>query len=207
MGQGKQITVLLIAAALIAALVAGCGSSGSSSSSSSSESTSSSAANTTTGSSADSTAPASSSEGGSSAEFIKKGEKNKIVEFGKEASASEREAASSVLEENLQAREAGDWAGQCSSLTAAAVKNVAKEAALTGTKGSCATDLKKQAEPESQTKAIRANTMTGPIAVLLVEGNKAYALYHGTKGKDYAMPMGKEGDEWKVDALITKEIP
>jgi hypothetical protein len=49
--------------------------------------------------------------------------------------------------------------------------------------------------------------MTGPIDALRVEGDRGYALYHGTKGKDYVMAMKKEDDEWKVSSLTESELP
>jgi hypothetical protein len=182
MRDKRKITLVFLLAILMAAL-AGCGSSDSSSSSSSS------------------------GEATGNASFLKKGSKNTIVKFGQEADDAEREAASSVLEENLQARANGDWAAQCASLTATAIKQVEEGGAALGTKGDCSKKLEAQAQPVSETKAIRANTMTGPVAALRVEGIKAYALYHGTEGIDYAMPMTREGDEWKVDSLVTQELP
>ncbi len=135
------------------------------------------------------------------------GGENELAKFGNEAGDAEREAASSVLEENLQARASGDWETQCASLTAGALKKVEEGAATLGSKGDCAKNLEAQAQPVSSTKVIRVNTMTGPIDVLRIEGVKAFALYHGTKGVDYAIPMTKEAGEWKVDSLVTQEIP
>jgi hypothetical protein len=138
-----------------------------------------------------------------SASFLKPGGKNRIPKFGEEASEDEREAASAVLEESLQARAAGEWEKQCETLTAAR----AKRATANGGGGSCASALKVQASPLSQSQAARANTMTGPIDALRVEGDRAFALYHGKKGKDYVMAMKKEGDEWKVSSLTESELP
>jgi hypothetical protein len=180
----NPIAFVLIAAVLMAALAVGCGGSDSSSSSEA-------------------------SDGGSSAEFIKSGSKNVAAKFGKEAGDAEREAASQVLEGNLQARAAGNWAAQCSSLSAAVQKELEVSPTVVGTGNpvSCAKSLETQAKPESATKEVRANTMTGPVAVLRVKGNKAFALYHGTQGKDYAIPMSKEAGVWKVGSVLTQEIP
>jgi hypothetical protein len=140
-------------------------------------------------------------------EFMSPGGANKYAEFGDEAGAAEREAASQVLEENLKARAAGDWAKQCASLTPEGIKKVEKEAASLVVKSGCVTRLKALAEPVVQSAAIRADTMTGPIAALRVQGSTAFALYHGAHGKDYAMPMKRIGGTWKVNALLTTEIP
>jgi hypothetical protein len=191
-GKWKLIVAVVVGAMLAAGLTACGGSSGSATAEGS---------KTTGGSESSSTSEAGSSE--PSREFITKGGENKIPTFGQEAEAAEREAASAVLEENLQARAVGDWASQCSSLTEGAIKEVKESSPAAGAK-TCAKALEAFAEPLAGTKSVRANTMTGPIAVLRVEGNKAYALYHGTGGKNYAMPMEKVGDEWKVAALITE---
>jgi hypothetical protein len=66
--------------------------------------------------------------------FLDSKGKNKIPKFGEEADEEEREAASAVLEESLQAREAGDWQKQCETLTAGRTKSVEEN----GERESCA---------------------------------------------------------------------
>lgn len=147
----------------------------------------------------------------SAAEFNMPGTKeNKFTGFGQEANAEEREAASEVLEQNMQARAEGEWESQCSTLNAFVLGQLEKSSARfsPGVKKDCPDELKAQAEPLAQSKAIRANTMTGPIDVLVVRGRRGYALYHGTGGKDYAMQMEKgTNGEWKVGSLVTTELP
>jgi hypothetical protein len=189
MGNKRQIILVLVVVALMAALVAGCGGGSSDSSSGSSSSTA----------SAD-------SSGEASTQFVRPGKKNEIATFGEESNTAEREAASSVLEENLQAREVGDWAAQCSSLSAAAIREVEKKASVLSGKG-CANALESLAQPIAKSKPLRTNTMSGPVAALRVKGNKAFALYHGTNKVDYVMPLSKEGGEWKVASLVTQPIP
>jgi hypothetical protein len=167
---------------LVAILVEGCGSSSSGSS----------------GSSGDTEA---------STEFTKEGGNNRPATFGEVAGADEREAASQVLERNLKARASGDWAAQCATLTAGRIRAVEATGKSFGAGRGCVSSLKAQAEPLSQTKAFRVNTLIGPIDVLRVKGSIGYALYHGTQHKDYAMPMKKEDGGWKVARLATTEIP
>jgi hypothetical protein len=129
--------------------------------------------------------------------------KKKFASFGEEASAKEREDASKVLEENLKARKSADFATQCDTLSSGGVEEVeegAKEQGVDG--GGCAKELKARAEPLERSAAYRKNTMTGPIDALRFKGARAYALYHGTGGQDYAMPMEKVDGEWKVGSLI-----
>ncbi len=142
-----------------------------------------------------------------STEFMKKGGNNRPATFGAEAGEEEREAASTVLEESLRARAAGDWAAQCSTLTAARIDQLESDAPNFGGGKGCVITLKEEAEPLSATKEVRADTMIEPIAVLRVQGKLGYAIYRGTSGKDYAMLMEREGGEWKVARLATTNVP
>jgi hypothetical protein len=181
-GGGAKIVLLLLCLAGLLLLLSACGSGSSS-----------------TSEGAEASPP--------SMEFTKRGGENKPATFGELASEKDREMASRMLAKNLQARAAGNWAGQCATLTAAVVAKIESEARKLHAGNGCAKSLKAEAEPLSRTKAIRANTLTGPIDVFRVKGKSAYALYHGTKGKDYAMPLEMEGGGWKVAALVTTEIP
>jgi hypothetical protein len=179
MGGFKRIGVVLAVLGLIAVL-AGCGSGGSSSS-------------------------AEPPGGVGSASFIVPGEENTIPTFGHEAGEEEREAVSAVLEKNLQARAAHNWAGQCASLGGAAKEGMEKRAEGEGKGTTCAHSLGRLGELAP--KGILVNSMAGPIAALRVEGKEAYALYHGKQGKDYSMEMVKEGGKWKVASLEPSELP
>jgi hypothetical protein len=193
MGFRESISGLLILAVLLS-LVSGCG--GGASSEAGEQ-----------GSESDEIEAAKPGEGEPSRTFLAKNGENKIPKFGGEASGEERAAASKVLEENLQAREDGDWAAQCATLSPKGIKEV-KEGAIEQGKGGggCAKELKVRAEPLQRSKPLRVNTMTGPIDALRFKGHRAYALYHGTNGQDYAMPMEKINGEWKVDSIVT-EVP
>jgi hypothetical protein len=131
--------------------------------------------------------------------------KKRFASFGQEASAKEREAASKALEENLKARQSADFVTQCDTLSPGGVKEVEEGAKEQGVQGDgCAKELKARAEPLERSKVYRKNTMTGPIDALRFEGARAYALYHGVGGQDYAMPMEKVDGEWKVGSLLEK---
>jgi hypothetical protein len=182
--KGKPARALIFIA-MLAVVVAGCGSGGSSSSGAS-------------------TSKPSSGGGETSAAFLKPGVESESPTFGKEADASEREAASKVLVENSTARAREDFATQCSSLTAAVIKEVDKEGVALSAGAGCANSL--EAEAKLVPKSKLADNMTGPIDALRVEKGKGYALYHGKKDKDYEVPMALEGGQWKVGALLAKEI-
>jgi hypothetical protein len=168
---------LLAAFICLGLIVAGCGG-GSSSSSSSTTSTEASAA------------------------FIKKGHINLVPKFGEEAPEKEREEVNVIVTENLKARAAADFATQCKTLGA---KGMAEVPGAKNQKN-CAAALKKFAEPLAGTKKAREDTLKGSIAALRVKGDKGWALYHGAGGKDYAVPLEKEGGTWKVSSVLTTEL-
>lgn len=144
---------------------------------------------------------------GPSTEFIAKGGINGPATFGEPADQEELEAAARVLEVNLEARAAGEWAKQCATLSLDAIGKVEADAPNFGGGKGCASGLGAEAKPLAQTKSSRANTLTGPVAALRVKGNRGYLLYHGPKHRDYAMPMAKEDGEWKVGRVSTINIP
>jgi hypothetical protein len=175
-GRGLKVTFLLAALSLVL-IVAGCGGGGSSSS-------------------------GSSSEAEPSAQFLKKKGDNTIAEFGKEASAEEREAANVVVTESLKARQAADFKTQCETLSMGGIKGVPGAENRKG----CPAALKTTAVPLSASKEARTDTLSGPIVALRVKGKSGYALYHGNDGQNYAVPLEKEDGAWKVGSVNTTEI-
>jgi hypothetical protein len=199
MGGRKGLPIAFVALALTMA-VAGCGGSssdaagGSTGASTTSGSTPSSTSSSTSSSSSPAGSPASKPAPG----FSKKA---KLASFGEEATASEREQASEILEKNLKARAAGKYPAQCKTLSQTvieAIENSRYHVDCKGTLGIEATLM-----PASK----RADTMQGPIAALRIQGSAGYALYHGKDGKDYAMKMELEDGEWKVGEVLTVRLP
>jgi hypothetical protein len=114
----------------------------------------------------------------------------------------ERDAASAVLVAYMSARAAADWPTACANLSPPATKPLEKVA---GSGRGCVgtfTAVYPHLEPGAW-----ANTMAGPITSLRVEGASSVAFYHGTTGRDYSIPMRKEGGVWKVAALGPVVVP
>jgi hypothetical protein len=197
----KKTASLVAVVIAVAVAMVGCGGGGSSSSTESA--TTSTPAKTT----AAKKAPSEKSNASEpSAEFAGKGPNGKLAKVGKEASVAEREAASKVLEESFDARAAGKWAAQCATLAAALVTQIEKSGALLTAAGGCPKVLETQAGPLPE--SARANNMAGPVAALRVKGGiNGFAFYHGTDGKDYVIPLIKQGGEWKVVALTAQKAP
>lgn len=183
-GGGKWLRATATAAviALLAAAFAGCGGDDS----------------TTTGARSGST-PADATAQGSppNPDFARPGGDESVQRFGTEAPAAERAAASAVLADYLRAAAAERRVAQCRRLSAAALESLEQLG------GGCASALEAVTPGQASSGAAMAN----PVGSLRVEGGRAYALYHGRDGVDYAVPMREEGGEWKVDALAPLELP
>jgi hypothetical protein len=185
-------TRALMVLGLTAVVISGCGGSDSSSSSTSDASN----VSTSGGSERSALEP--------SAEFLGQGQNGKLAKIGKESTAAEREAASLVLERNLNARAAGDWETQCATLASSAVEQLTRSSALTPGL-SCPEALETQAK--SLPTFALANTMTGPIDALRINQEiNGFAFWHGTRGRDFVIPMIKQRGGWKVVIPQEQEI-
>jgi hypothetical protein len=129
---------------------------------------------------------------------------DKFVEYGKESTPAELGQVNVVLEKSLDARAAKDWAGQCATLSRYAVEQAQKSLAAIWSKG-CAPAL--EGLGSNASKSVLENNIQGAVVAFRVNGRRGYALYHGTDKKDWAMPMEKEGGDWKVGALLATEVP
>jgi hypothetical protein len=133
------------------------------------------------------------------------------VTFGREASEAERRAASKILRKNMEGRQDANFATQCATLSPDALETVVNPEGIPKLRrelgpGACPRKLKALASPLSTSKAIRRNTMAGPIDALRIQGRKGYALFHGKGGKDFAMVMERVNGFWRVGALVTTEL-
>jgi hypothetical protein len=191
MGGYVKSIALLAVVALLALMAVGCGSDSSSASDGG-----------TTKEQGSSTAKG---QSGSSAPSKGFGANNEAVRFGRESSAAELAVVSKLVEDSLEARAAKDWAGQCATLSLSVKQSIEFGSPAAEKQNGCATGLAAEGKGVSK-KALR-NNMAGPVVAFRVEGNEGYALYHGDDGTDWAMPMTKEGGEWKVNGLFANELP
>lgn len=144
---------------------------------------------------------------GPSAAFLKPGSStNELVEAGHEGTPSEREAAGAVLSKNLRAREEADFKTQCATVAKVVAERLAPEAKPPAAVKECPRKLQELATPLVKTKPFRIDNFDGEIVALKVKGQNGEALYHGTDGKDYAMPMVKERGGWLVGNISAVEL-
>lgn len=141
------------------------------------------------------------SAGERSAEFRTPNGDNSIQSYGEEAGDAEREAASAVVETYMTARAAANWQEACAQIDPTVIKSLEELVAPGSGCPATFVAITRKVEPSAW-----ANTMTGPIASLRVEGDHGFALYHGTGGRDYFVQMTRR-DGWLVAGLEPTEFP
>jgi len=135
---------------------------------------------------------------GPSREFLVPDGDNLVQTFGREASKAEREQASRVITEWMKARAAKDWKKDCSYFSRKYIHSLVAEDATKVSGGKVATCPQALAYFGPQASGDYKNTLAGPIDSLRVRESQAYAQYHGRDGKDWIVPMEKEGGKWWV---------
>jgi hypothetical protein len=133
--------------------------------------------------------------------FRTPGGDNSIQEYGDEGGNSDRSEAESSINALYAAISSGNWAAICEKYLSK--KNI-EQIELIAEKSpqvkgqSCAEvlgGLNQVSGGESPDKP------KGGIASLRIEGDTAFAIYRGMDGKGYALPLIREGGQWKLTAL------
>jgi hypothetical protein len=139
-------------------------------------------------------------QAGHAAPFLVPTGDNSIPTYGSEASASQQAEATTALSGYLAARAADEWSTACAEMAATVTKQLALLAGEAGgAKPSCADAYAKLSErvPASQ----RVSPLSGALAALRVEADKAFALFYGPHEQQYMMPMVSEAGAWKVNQI------
>jgi len=131
--------------------------------------------------------------------------KTSVATFGSDAAASEEEDAAAILAVSFRARANHDWAGQCATLAKNLAKEYEERASFYKVGKSCAQVLGKEAE--GAPAKVLADRFTGSLTAMRVKGNRGYAIFRGTDGKTYSMPMVLEGGSWKVGSVVETPLP
>lgn len=191
MKRGLKTPVAVLLGLLLAAGLVACGGGG--------DSDSSSAETTSRGTEHE-------DSGGGSEQFRVAGGDNTIQEFGEEASDAEFEAVATALHGYLDARADRDWETVCGYMSRELAESMealaAKSEKVDGTSCAAAQEALSIAVPNAN----REKAAEADIGSVRVEGEDAFAIYHGDKGVSFAMPMASEGGEWKVASLSATEF-
>jgi hypothetical protein len=144
--------------------------------------------------------------GGGAEQYKTKDGANPIQNYGAEPSSSEFEAAARVMHEYFDARAVGAWEVACERLTRAISEELVRQ--LAGESG----------EEHTDCAAVLADLTAGfPAAALKeaaiadagalrVEGDSGFLLFRGRGGKEFFIPMHREGGRWKVAAVATSPL-
>lgn len=126
--------------------------------------------------------------------------KKQLAGYAGEGSRPEFEEAAVVVAESLEARAASDWSGQCETLSEAASEKVVANSGK-----SCADAL--GALASKATPEILEDNMQDGVVALAIKGDKGYALFWGKQKRKWAMPIEKDGAEWKVASIVAVPLP
>jgi hypothetical protein len=135
-----------------------------------------------------------------SSSFRTPGGDNSIQEFGEEAGASERAAATKTITTFYSASANQEWAVICgliSSKNKAQLQLFSEKVPKLNGKG--CTEVLQLVTPKNQPRP--PETIDGQVISLRVEDDISFALYHGVDGKNYAFPLKEEEGEWKLTGL------
>jgi len=132
--------------------------------------------------------------------FLGKEGEEQLAGYQTEGTDLELQEAASAVAASLKARATHDWAGQCATLSTTSSKKVVGKSHK-----SCAVALGEQGEKAPP--SVLEDNMKGDVVALRIKGDKGYALFLGTDKHKWAMPMEKDGGEWKVSALVATALP
>jgi hypothetical protein len=106
----------------------------------------------------------------------------------------------------LTAREKEDWATVCASLSKPVLAPIEKLVSQNPEfKGKGCAAIFATASKRGDAPQYKSN-FDPPLSSFRVQGSKGYAIYNGTSGGAFALPMLREGGAWKVNSFETMPI-
>jgi hypothetical protein len=135
---------------------------------------------------------------GPSREFLIRGGDNIVQTFGREATKSEREQVSVMIEGWMKARAAQDWAKDCSYFSPGFIHNLVATDATQVSGGKVKNCPQALAFFGHKASGSYRNNLTGPIVSLRLGEGHGYAQYHGNDGHDWVIAVTREDGRWWV---------
>lgn len=143
---------------------------------------------------------------GGAASFRAPRKDNSVPDFGREAHSAERKQAMEALRGFLRARANGEWATACDYLARPQQHILDGIAAHTdGKHADCAAALEGLMTAPAAERADPFDSRG--LAALRVKYPTAFALFYGTNGAKYVMPMQDEHGKWKMTQLAPLPYP
>lgn len=144
--------------------------------------------------------------GGGSAQFRVKGGDNSIQDFGAESDESELEEAATSLHDFYVARAEEDWPTACAHLSKTVAQQLEQLASRSGKlAGKGCAGILSALTPPLPLKVQRELTVVD-AGSLRTEDGRAFLIYRGAEGTDYAISMAREGGAWKVGGLAATPL-
>jgi hypothetical protein len=135
---------------------------------------------------------------GPTREFIVPGGDNAVPLYGREATQSERDQASKVIQKWMVARAARHFTVECRYFSRGYLQTLVAGDAEQVTDGRVTTCPQALAYFGDDASGDFKNRLGGPIDSLRVGAGQGYAQYHGNDGIDYELPVEKERGRWLV---------
>jgi hypothetical protein len=131
--------------------------------------------------------------------------KSPLLDFGKEGSETELEEADETVSVFLAARAKEDWDGTCAPLSKLMLDKLERLATnSTSLKDtSCPSFLEAFVVLSPQDKKESGEIEGGSLRH---QGAKGYLIYSGSEGVVNAMPLDREGDQWRIAALSPQQL-
>lgn len=128
-----------------------------------------------------------------------------LLKFGEEGAEAELEEVGETVRGFFVARAGEDFDGACAPLAKQVLDRLERLAVnSTGLKDtSCAAFLDAFLELTPQE---RADSKIVEAGSLRLKGKQGYLIYSGEDDNVYAMPLKKEGGEWKLASLSSEEL-
>jgi len=135
---------------------------------------------------------------GPSREFLIRGGDNIVQTFGREATKSEREKVSDMIQGWMRARAAQDWAKDCTYFSPAFIHQLVDTDATQVSGGKVKNCPQALAFFGHEASGSYKNNLTGPIDSLRVGEGHGYAQYHGNDGHDWIITVTREHGRWWI---------
>jgi hypothetical protein len=139
---------------------------------------------------------------GPTREFLIRDGNNSTQILGREATKTEREQASRVIQAWMKAGASQNWGDACSYFSRKFIHRLVATDAEQASDGRVTTCPQALAYFGHAASGSYKNNLAGPIDSLRVIEDRGYAQYHGNDGHDWIINLEREGGKWLV-ALAT----
>ena len=131
--------------------------------------------------------------------------KSAILDFGEEGSESSLEEGTEAVEGYFASRAEEDWASTCAQLSRSVLDKIEQLA-------TSATELADKSCPSFLSAFTRLTPQEQKESEIVdagslrEQGRRAFLIYDAAGKVVYAMPLSREGDEWKIASLSPKQL-